>query len=99
MDTMASNVVVVGSFNIDHVWQCESLPRAGETLKGQYRTGPGGKGFNQATAAARAGAHTVATRGWTRWPRAMPLNCASCMARPRPAPPGFIWIATGATAS
>jgi len=52
-------VVVVGSFNIDHVWQSQTLPRAGETLKGQYRTGPGGKGFNQATAAARAGAHTV----------------------------------------
>jgi len=58
MDTQGK-VVVVGSFNIDHVWQSESLPRAGETLKGQYRTGPGGKGFNQATAAARAGAETV----------------------------------------
>jgi len=59
MHTRASKVVVVGSFNIDHVWQSQSLPRAGETLKGQYRTGPGGKGFNQATAAARAGAQTV----------------------------------------
>jgi len=58
MDTLGK-VVVVGSFNIDHVWQSETLPRAGETLKGQYRTGPGGKGFNQATAAARAGAQTV----------------------------------------
>jgi len=58
MDT-PGKVVVVGSFNIDHVWQSESLPRAGETLKGQYRTGPGGKGFNQATAAARAGAKPV----------------------------------------
>jgi len=58
MDTL-EKVVVVGSFNIDHVWQSQSLPRAGETLKGQYRTGPGGKGFNQATAAARAGADTV----------------------------------------
>jgi len=56
---MPGKVVVVGSFNIDHVWQSESLPRAGETLKGQYRTGPGGKGFNQATAAARAGAEPV----------------------------------------
>ena len=51
-------VVVVGSFNVDHVWTCASLPRPGETLGGQYHTGPGGKGFNQATAAARAGAQT-----------------------------------------
>lgn len=51
-------VVVVGSFNIDHVWTVASLPRPGETLSGQYYTGPGGKGFNQATAAARAGADT-----------------------------------------
>ncbi|MBP6796903.1 MAG: ribokinase [Luteimonas sp.] len=54
-----SRVVVVGSFNIDHVWTCPALPRPGETLTGHYHTGPGGKGFNQATAAARAGADTV----------------------------------------
>ncbi len=53
-----SRVVVVGSFNVDHVWACASLPRAGETLGGRYATGPGGKGFNQATASARAGAAT-----------------------------------------
>ena len=51
-------VVVVGSFNVDHVWSCAALPRPGETLAGDYRTGPGGKGFNQAVAAARAGAAT-----------------------------------------
>ena len=54
-----SGVVVVGSFNVDHVWTLPSLPRAGETRIGSYRTGPGGKGFNQATAAARAGAATA----------------------------------------
>lgn len=54
-----SRVVVVGSFNVDHVWTCASLPRAGETLAGRYASGPGGKGFNQATAAARAGAATA----------------------------------------
>src|SRR5690606_34145411 len=32
---------------------------SGETLQGTYRTGPGGKGFNQAVAAARAGAGTT----------------------------------------
>src|SRR5690606_16558143 len=52
-------VVVVGSFNVDHAWQCDSLPRPGETRAGSYRTGPGGKGFNQATASARCGVDTV----------------------------------------
>ncbi len=51
-------VVVVGSFNVDHVWRCDTLPRPGETLSGQYHSGPGGKGFNQAVAARRAGADT-----------------------------------------
>lgn len=54
-----ARVVVVGSFNVDHVWHCDSLPRAGETRSGTYATGPGGKGFNQATACARSGADTV----------------------------------------
>lgn len=55
---MAGRVTVVGSFNVDHVWQCADLPLPGQTLSGEYRSGPGGKGFNQATAAARAGAAT-----------------------------------------
>ncbi len=52
-------VVVVGSFNVDHVWQCEALPAPGATIAGSYRSGPGGKGFNQAIASARAGARTT----------------------------------------
>ncbi|MGI8561569.1 MAG: ribokinase [Luteimonas sp.] len=56
---MTALVVVVGSFNLDHVWTAGTLPRAGETLGGSYARGPGGKGFNQATAAARAGAPTA----------------------------------------
>jgi len=55
---MDGRVFVVGSFNVDHAWTCHALPRPGETLKGRYATGPGGKGFNQAVAAARAGAAT-----------------------------------------
>jgi len=54
-----SRVVVAGSFNVDHVWTTATLPRPGETLGGRYATGPGGKGFNQATASARAGARTT----------------------------------------
>jgi ribokinase len=56
---MSSNVVVVGSFNVDHVWRCEALPAPGATIAGRYSTGPGGKGFNQAVAARRAGAETT----------------------------------------
>lgn len=51
-------VVVIGSFNVDHVWDCDALPAAGATIGGRYRSGPGGKGFNQAVAARRAGADT-----------------------------------------
>ena len=52
-------VIVVGSFNVDHVWRCAELPAVGATIAGQYATGAGGKGFNQAVAAARAGVHTA----------------------------------------
>ena len=54
-----NSVIVVGSFNVDHVWRCAELPAMGATIAGQYSTGPGGKGFNQAVAAARAGAATA----------------------------------------
>jgi len=50
---------VVGSFNVDHAWHCDALPQSGETRAGRYATGPGGKGFNQAVAARRAGAETT----------------------------------------
>jgi ribokinase len=53
------NVAVVGSFNVDHVWRVASLPQPGATLSGDYASGPGGKGFNQAMAARRAGATTA----------------------------------------
>jgi ribokinase len=52
-------VTVVGSFNVDHVWHCEALPAMGATIVGSYASGPGGKGFNQAIAASRAGARTI----------------------------------------
>lgn len=59
MSGVPIDVVVVGSFNVDHVWRCEALPAPGATLAGEYASGPGGKGFNQAVAAVRAGARTA----------------------------------------
>jgi len=50
-----ARVIIVGSFNVDHVWRCDALPAAGATIAGRYASGPGGKGFNQAIAAVRAG--------------------------------------------
>jgi ribokinase len=53
-------VCVVGSLNIDLVTKVRAHPRPGETVRGDGLDRlPGGKGANQAVAAARAGAHTV----------------------------------------
>ncbi|MDX9952634.1 MAG: ribokinase [Anaerolineae bacterium] len=50
-------VTVIGSFNTDLVVRTPRMPAKGETiLGGTYFTGPGGKGANQAVAAARLGA-------------------------------------------
>ena len=50
-------VVVVGSLNFDHTVMVERLPEPGETVVGSaYSTAAGGKGLNQAVAAARQGA-------------------------------------------
>jgi len=49
-------IVVVGSCNVDHVVEVERAPALGETVPGlRSSTGPGGKGANQAIAAARLG--------------------------------------------
>jgi ribokinase len=51
------DVVVVGSLNVDLVVRAERHPRPGETISGSdYHEFPGGKGLNQAVAAARCGA-------------------------------------------
>lgn len=54
---MPAKVVVIGSLNMDLVTRAPRLPRGGETLIGQsFATVSGGKGANQAVAAARLGA-------------------------------------------
>lgn len=54
-----SKIVVFGSVNVDYVAQVERLPGPGETIKtNHYEALPGGKGANQALAAARNAART-----------------------------------------
>src|SRR3954452_399484 len=54
---MRGTVLVVGSVNVDIVVTLERLPAPGETvIGGRLARGGGGKGANQAVAAARAGA-------------------------------------------
>ena len=52
-------LLVLGSSNIDHIAQMAAFPQAGETLHGErYHRAYGGKGANQAVAAAKSGAPT-----------------------------------------
>jgi ribokinase len=53
-------ILVVGSLNMDLVVRMPAIPRPGETLLGgKFATFPGGKGANQAVAAARLGAQVI----------------------------------------
>jgi ribokinase len=57
---LAADVVVVGGVNVDYCVTAQRLPVAGETVNGgRFFTAFGGKGANQAVAAARAGASTA----------------------------------------
>jgi ribokinase len=52
-------VVILGIFVADTAYRAERMPKLGETVLGQsFALGPGGKGSNQAVAAAMAGART-----------------------------------------
>ncbi len=53
---MAGNIVILGVFVADTAYRADRPPRMGETILGNsFALGPGGKGSNQAVAAARAG--------------------------------------------
>jgi ribokinase len=57
---MPVELTVVGSTNVDFVARMEALPRPGETVRAhQFGRYPGGKGANQAVAAARLGAQVT----------------------------------------
>ena len=63
---MRRQVVILGIFVADTAYRAARQPRMGETLIGEsFALGPGGKGSNQAVAAARAGAdvHFVSRLG------------------------------------
>jgi ribokinase len=56
----APSIVVVGSSNTDMIIKLDRIPKPGETiLGGEFVTAAGGKGANQAVAAARAGGHVT----------------------------------------
>ena len=54
---MANRVIILGSINVDSIYQVERFPQPGETIAVKQKSyAPGGKGANQAVAAARSGA-------------------------------------------
>ncbi|MCG8586418.1 MAG: ribokinase [Pirellulales bacterium] len=60
MNRSRPRIVVVGSINTDLVVRCERLPKPGETvIANEYAQIAGGKGANQAVAAARLGADVM----------------------------------------
>ena len=61
---MTGRVVVVGSLNVDLSLTCDTIPAPGETvLASAVRRSAGGKGANQAVAAARAGGASTSIVG------------------------------------
>ena len=60
MNPNAKKIIVVGSSNTDMVIRTDRMPRPGETvLGGNFMMNQGGKGANQAVAAAKLGGDTM----------------------------------------
>ena len=56
---MAGHIAILGVFVADTAYRADRAPKMGETIMGNsFVLGPGGKGSNQAVAAARAGGET-----------------------------------------
>lgn len=74
---MSTSIAVLGSLNMDLVARAPQLPALGETIVGRgFATVPGGKGANQAVAAARLGARVfmVGRVGADEYGRALRQN-------------------------
>ncbi|MEU8080002.1 ribokinase [Catellatospora citrea] len=103
---MTPRVTVVGSVNMDLVATAPTLPRPGETVLGDgFATVPGGKGANQAVAAARAGAacRFVGAVGTDAFADDLRANLAAAgvdteQLRSAPGPSGVALIAVDAAA-
>jgi ribokinase len=96
------SVCVVGSINLDRVLRVPRIPAPGETLLGaEVLTFPGGKGNNQAVAAARSGAAVVLVGALGRDADAEALLDAMRNAGVQPLirrtgqPTGTAWITVG----
>jgi len=60
MSRSKQGVVILGIFVADLAFRAARMPDSGETIAGSgFKMGPGGKGSNQAVAAARSGAKTT----------------------------------------
>jgi ribokinase len=106
LDTPALEVsrmlLVFGSLNVDLLFQVDALPRPGETVLCQgYALAAGGKGANQAAAAAKAGASVrmigqVGDDGFGRFARdtlrAAAVDCAGIATSARPTGTAVIGI-------
>jgi len=56
---MKHTILIIGSYNQDLIWRTQHFPSPGETVSGTFSSGAGGKGSNQAIAAARTGISTA----------------------------------------
>ena len=60
MKKKEKNIIVIGALNMDSVIETERLAHLGETFPGNhFYTAPGGKGGNQAVAAARSNGDSI----------------------------------------
>ena len=88
---VSARLTVVGSINLDLVARTERLPRPGETVTGAtFAEIPGGKGANQAVAAARLGAEVtlIGCVGDDEFATPGARRAARRRRRPRPAEDG-----------